>query len=798
MESISKATDRWSQTYVTNKSKETPPPPRRTEVSPPVAAPSVASTRHSSASAVPSVNATPSSSTLRRFPRPQSSSGTVNIGSRVSTHIDRTTTSRSPSPLKRTYSPAEDATDILPSPHGSVLAKAYGSVLQPKETLATFTCSICSTPFPPDATIYPDPMEADGQTRYLCRPCFEVNGGSKGDCESCHRPVLVLKSEGGFIENSGRLWHKRCFRCEGCFKDISEHPMVDLLGKPSCAECFDTCLKRDTPRKNESPRVERDEKRSNLGGLKRISTGRQGSPALEELTQRLGTLTKSRESSPVLEDRARSFPLDFSSPSRDSPTRSSRYTSPTRDDSPLTDRSRPRANSEFSNSSSIQPGDGSPVRRTYDRIRSPEIDRRGSSPRFPSSPVSPRQSADEAIEEMKRRFLDAARKSPSPTPKPTSPPQKTPQKTPQSRIPIASRDSSSPSFRSRVSNTPSRPDSQFLSFADPSSSSVAPLRTKSSVSCLSSRDSDFLSSELLSTPDPTKHVIDTPAPRSVTSLGSPRQEPDILPRTPDLGSEFSDSTSTTFSSGPPTPPSSSPPQMKDFREEEHEEEVDVVPPTPTPKQKETPTEAAVPTAISPAATCAKCNIALLSVKHGGKFVTVPEDMSSGAPAKMYHPRCFRCSVCDVAFGDNRAGQAVFVRTEAGVCHPDCAPRERTSIRPTRSIPAMRSQSVSSTPASSSRYERPLTAAPATSTNFPKFGGGIACPGCHQSVSPMERGVVPGPAGSRWHSTCLVCGGKNNRARAGRRKKDEPGCGKKLDSAAKTGGDGGVWCRECLV
>lgn len=27
---------------------------------------------------------------------------------------------------------------------------------------------------------------------------------------------------------------------------------------------------------------------------------------------------------------------------------------------------------------------------------------------------------------------------------------------------------------------------------------------------------------------------------------------------------------------------------------------------------------------------------------------------------------------------------------------------------------------------------------------------------------------------------------------------EPGCGKKLDSAAKSDGDGGIWCRECLV
>lgn len=61
---------------------------------------------------------------------------------------------------------------------------------------------------------------------------------------------------------------------------------------------------------------------------------------------------------------------------------------------------------------------------------------------------------------------------------------------------------------------------------------------------------------------------------------------------------------------------------------------------------------------------------------------------------------------------------------------------------------------------------------------------------------MERGVVLGPQGSRWHAACLVCGGKEAR---GRRKDDgKAGCGKKLDSAAKTDAAGNVWCRECLV
>lgn len=102
----------------------------------------------------------------------------------------------------------------------------------------------------------------------------------------------------------------------------------------------------------------------------------------------------------------------------------------------------------------------------------------------------------------------------------------------------------------------------------------------------------------------------------------------------------------------------------------------------------------------------------------------------------------------------------------------------------------------SSPSISSRYE--LTSASSSTVQTPdtRFGSSSSCPGCLKSVSPMEFGVVPGPQGSRWHATCLVCGGKG--ASKGRRDKSQPGCGKKLDSAAKRDVEGGVWCRECLV
>lgn len=61
---------------------------------------------------------------------------------------------------------------------------------------------------------------------------------------------------------------------------------------------------------------------------------------------------------------------------------------------------------------------------------------------------------------------------------------------------------------------------------------------------------------------------------------------------------------------------------------------------------------------------------------------------------------------------------------------------------------------------------------------------------------MERGVVQGPQGTKWHAGCLICGGLEAKGR--RREPGKPGCAKKLDSAARTDNDGNVWCRECLV
>ena len=368
--------DPWSKTYVTRdkpRDKSPPKPVTRTVTGQHQLNSSINTTVASSSSSV---------SPVKRFPRPTNQKPlAVSLDHRVSEHIATSTSfPRPPSPLKHSTTlpyGADISSDVNPEEgilpnlnSGSRLAKAYGSVLQPKETLSSFICALCSAPFPPDATIYPDPTsirpglpidDVGSGTRFLCRPCFTANGGSKGDCPSCGKPVLILKSEGGFVETSGKVWHQRCFCCEGCFKNIGDHPMVDLLGRPSCADCFDTCLKRtpgNTPRKpwNDEP----FEERSNLGGTKRTSKSREGSPALEELEMRLGI--RSRESTPVktTESRGARF-INPTSPPMHTPTSppttthspmSKRYSTAV-DSSPISERlaARARAHSSASGGS---------------------------------------------------------------------------------------------------------------------------------------------------------------------------------------------------------------------------------------------------------------------------------------------------------------------------------------------------------------------------------------------------------------------------------------------------------------
>ena len=395
----SEVTDRWSKTYVSTREKS----PVRAAIE---KAEALAPQTTGNARAAPP-------SPTKRFPRPASrsfSSASPGLENRVTAHITSTTTWRPPSPLKQT-TVADPEEDILPALHArdGSLAKVYGSVLQPKESLQTHSCAICSSPFPPDTTIYPDPNSPTN--RFLCRPCFETNGGSKGSCASCSRPVLALKSEGGFVQAANQIWHKRCFTCESCYKYIGDAPMVDLLGRPSCADCFDNCLAKDrTPRKNRGSNSNSvNNSPSVVVPIKSPSARtREGSPTIDELEHRLG-INKQRESSPELEELShRLNKLASSSPTK------SRYGSGdyTRDGSPTSKAFSSREGSPLLSRARKDSGRKFPT--------SPELER--SRPRFNSTSSSNRVDSPspdrDAIEEMKRRFMKG---SASPEPRLASP-----------------------------------------------------------------------------------------------------------------------------------------------------------------------------------------------------------------------------------------------------------------------------------------------------------------------------------------------------------------------------------------
>lgn len=502
------------------------------------------------------------------------------------------------------------------------LSKAFGSVLQPKESLAPYCCAICLTEFQPDATIFPDPSVPELFDRFLCRPCFVISGGSKGDCPVCRRPVLILKSEGGFVETSGRVWHKKCFRCEGCHKNIGNTPMVDLLGQPCCADCFDSCLKRSsTPMKSHPlPGLEKVDNRTPVT-LFKDSKSREGSPAIDELEQRLGIM-KSREGSPVLEELTQRLNAVLNRTPRDSSPSmpsSTSHLNKDRESSPLAHRILERKKSAtLITSRGVDPVDISTDADSLGETRRNTVRQEIhiDSPHQDHTPLSTRPSFD-AIEEMKSRFMNQVTSSP-------------------------------------VSSTDTFSSSGLLS-----SSTIlnSPASTPSRIPRMSR----------ISGSPGLRHAV------SSSSLQSSRMS--WTPSTLDLTLDTSDTL--TQSSGPSSPPTfSAQTHSRDefgsnLRGHTPTNDVDLERPASgmaTPKPRDSLSKSSIPTAtLSSGSLCAKCGGSLFATGGSGRFVTVPE-LSASGPPKTYHTECFRCVLCDGPFRETANGQAVFVRGEGGACH----------------------------------------------------------------------------------------------------------------------------------
>ena len=542
--------DRWSQTYVAKTSTPPSTPQKR-------------------------IVAQRSSPSLRPH-------DTTALVSRVSEHIASATNFLPPSPVKHSSVIEEailSAPDVISSPYSSELSKVYGSVLQPKGTLESFHCHVCSTSFPPDATIYPDPTDTSGG-RFMCRSCFSQNGGSRGICVVCSRPVLILKSEGGFVENAGRVWHKRCFHCLGCGKSIGDNPVVDLLGRPSCAECFDSCLiRRDGPRSRTSAPKESV---GNFGGFKPASVSSPGKPrkdssTVEELEQVLGIRRPQPAPDPNLDQAA--------SPSDVAPTPplpNDRSTSP----APTLSKDVPASSSQ-----SLTP------------LRPSVVAAMGQT-----------KVTSGSMEAAKKKFIKQT----------GSPTDKSPQVTPTRGWRLGD----------DTLETPTRSPMRYSDFRL--------LRHKDSTSSIQTDRDSML---------------------SLSSAAS----------IPSLASDHSDTA--TISSGPSSPPPSLSGEQEDLVDlsssflssslSERSKSVSSNTRSPDLSRGTRPSNIHNPLSD---ARCAKCSLPLFDVKHGGRYVSVPEPSSTGSSPRMYHADCFRCRICNGLFEGKEAGRAVFVRGVRGACH----------------------------------------------------------------------------------------------------------------------------------
>ncbi|KAF8740620.1 hypothetical protein AX14_007997, partial [Amanita brunnescens Koide BX004] len=601
----------------------------------------------------------------------------ADISARVSAHIVAVASvdQQAAAPLKPTVTGPAPEVGILPSPSDSTLSKVYGSVLQPKESLATFSCWVCGDVFPPDATIYPDPRSPDSASanHFLCRGCFLDNGGTRGTCPTCSRPVVTLKSEGDFVHSAGKYWHKRCFNCNECQRNIGDSPLVDLLGRPSCPECFDSCLRRPSERNRASstptkPMRHSPITRRNIGGMDTTNStttqlgldSREASPALEELEQRLGIVRSTREGSPSLEELSQKLSSIGKEPSRarrDS-RHSERYKSPEPED---VFSSSPERASGLRYST----GTPSPVRRQMTE----------SNGNFSPAPTP------EAIEEMKSRFIKSVTaSSPSMSPSPlnhlaqsfttTVPSQLyTPSRTrsgaslPASTIPTGSdcADETQDQYAkcitdendallSSVHRSPT--DLPTPDLVSDGSDDTAPLSSSVELQLRGSQRDANLSA--VNQDDEVRHSDTESDSRETTeldiqekrvSLGAPPMA------TKQMGSGLTTSIDIPNKTVNVTPPSKIPVSSKSLG-------MKVI------KHAATPGSMVMP-ASSSIARCTKC-AGLLFTNGEGRYLTLPAE--EGAKSKMYHVECFRCAVCEGTFEEGGNGQAIFVKAHGGPCH----------------------------------------------------------------------------------------------------------------------------------
>ena len=590
----------------------------------------------------------PSSTTGRRFPLPQSSSiatspSTPSNNTSIVSHIAATTAT--PTPIRRP-STTHTATSLAASPSGNpiiddgyTLSKVYGSVLQNSDTLKTYACASCSTTFQRDSTMYPDPNSPTSSPHFLCRDCFMANGGIKADCVECRKPVYKLKREGDFVENGGRVWHAKCFECDGCARNIAKNASVDLMGRPCCIECFNTSLCRSEgsrPRAT-STQVKGPEAASagSLGGMlrgKSVERGFESNHAMEELTQRLGlagrdttpskreTPVASSSSSPMRSRPSSSFPVSASAELEDA---IATYSPRSRALSGI----RSRKNSEKSRSTSLS-GRSSPTHLAFDPA-APEPLGTMKVALLPSIPIDGTPSHS-----LISNALDVITTSPS-------------NGNILATSPLTLLPSALCSSTSTVRGLPTSDD--WISSTTHSHNSLDPTPCRGRTT--------------LDENAKTKNRIHLPYSIAVSKGLS-----DGI-GTPELASDGGSESTSSFDASPPTPNRS----REAFSEDTPTAKriVDSIEVNATGESHRGPSEISEDMDEEEMNTrCTKCNGLLYSLQGGGKIVTVPAAAVGDGIVGVarYHARCFVCAVCQREFSEGREGAAVFVKSDIGITH----------------------------------------------------------------------------------------------------------------------------------
>ncbi|EFA84630.1 LIM-type zinc finger-containing protein [Heterostelium album PN500] len=75
-----------------------------------------------------------------------------------------------------------------------------------------------------------------GDDRPHCKVCHDKIEASKSDkCPKCNKPIL----SGEIVKASGKMWHKACFSCFKCSKQIGDGSTFTRFSKPYCKPCWE-------------------------------------------------------------------------------------------------------------------------------------------------------------------------------------------------------------------------------------------------------------------------------------------------------------------------------------------------------------------------------------------------------------------------------------------------------------------------------------------------------------------------------------------------------------------------------